>query len=492
MKEFLTTLALLVTFVSFSQNYQPFNEASSKRFFDADAPADDDYFFHLDSSTISGDSTLLYQYHNIQIVDISTIDPTGCSFWGGPTGEVLDTTWLGNMLNWNSTTNELRVRNEQNELLSFDFGMNLGGSSQFYSNGSVNYFIELNTAQIETFFGLSDSVKTYSISATNTGGATISTSLDGFELKLSKNYGLLSFINTYDFPSQEQKVELKGQTNPLIGSYQLTYEESYPWQINDIVQYESSHAWGGFPTPPPSHVFQTLTVIDRIETSDSVKLYLSSVVQENNPPTPVTPFTIGAAEIFFKKGECISDIPWNGAQSMNYFETAKEDSTEHCGYYENFITQEYFSTYCDSCHCIGSADGFGQSVEYAEYVKGYGLFRKYPTGYGAIGSIPSMNAVMIYSNINGVECGTFWNSVDELSSFNWSVSPNPANDFLTVISDQPIDQIKIIDLSGRTVEIVQSEHTFEQEISLVSLRKGSYILELTSEGVTQTKKFIRE
>ena len=227
MKTLYTALALFLgTTFCFGQNFQPFHESMSKRFMNADDSSDDDYFFHVDSLVVSGDTTIFYQYHTKQFTGMVGIDPPGCSFWGGSTGEMLDTTWLGNQLNWNSATQELLLKNESNEPLTFDFGLTTGNTSQFYSNGTTNYDITYASAGTENFFGVSDSVKTFTISATDNGGNPIPSPLNGFEIKLSKNYGLLTFINTLVFPSVEQGQELRVQINQTLGDYQLTYDES--------------------------------------------------------------------------------------------------------------------------------------------------------------------------------------------------------------------------------------------------------------------------
>ena len=491
MKQVLAVLILTCSFFGNAQNYQPFNETSSKRFFHSNDPSDNDYFFHVDSSSIVGDSLIFNQYHPLSNSGPMGIDPSGCSFWGGSTGEVLDTSWLGNQLKWNSVTLELIAENESNELLTFDFGLAIGNSAPFYSDGVNVYSIEHTSTILESFLGVSDSVQVFTTSVTDGGGTPIPSPLSSFEIKLSKNFGLTSFINIYDFPVIQHGLEMRGQTTPSLGNYQLTYDECYPWQVNDVLQY-STYRTEGISGPPPNNAYQTVTVTDRIETADSVKLYFSSVIQELNPGTPISLYVMSTAPVIFKKGTPISEIPWNKAQGDFKLKTAVEDSVDHCGYYDQFKTQEHFSTFCDSCLCYGNFDGFGQTIEQAQYVKDYGQFKKSFTGYGPINSIPQGSATLVYSNINGVECGTLWNNIDEIQQFFLSVSPNPTKDKLSIQSDQSFEGIRVFDLMGRLIFKLDDIHQKTTEISLASLSKGAYILEASINGSIQTRTIIRE
>ena len=282
-----------------------------------------------------------------------------------------------------------------------------------------------------------------------------------------------------------------GQINPTLGDYQLTYDECYPWQVNDVLQY-SIYRNEGFNGPPPYTSYQTVTVVDRIETADSVKLYFSSINQVTSQGTSVSAYGMDTSPLFFKKGTPISELPWNKSRVVYPIVNVTEDSTEHCGFHGAFSFSESFTVYCDSCLCYGSADGFGQSVEYNEYVKNYGLFKRSYSEYGPLWDVGSGNSTLVYSNVNGVECGTFWNATDELPTFVLSVSPNPTKDQLTIVSDHLIDQIKVIDLTGRSVLILSGIYQNKREISLASFQKGAYILEVTSNGFTQKKTIVRE
>lgn len=495
MKSFATTITLiLLSTISIAQDYAPFSATTSKRFFSPASPDYDDFFFHATASTISGDSIIFDQYYTIQNDGIMGEQPNGCPFWGGSSDARLDTTWLGNKVNWNTATRELLLKNEIGESLRFDFSLAIGSSSLFYTDGITNYFIEHTATNLENFFGVSDSVQIFTINTLNLSGVSVNTPITNFQIRLSKNYGLLSFIECYGFPATQVRYALQGQTNPLIGDYQVTYDELYPWLPGDILQYNTYSS----PQQPFTKIaYQTLNVTNRTETADSVFITFTSDVQELPlVGPPIQPFTLSADPIRFKKNTLIWDRPWNMAitdAGPNYFAITAFDGLLNlfgCTVLSQFITMESFTSYCDSCRCFGGIDGFGNAIESIYYAGNVGIYRKEVMSYGS--ASPNQTAQLTYWNINGDDCGTLWNSQDELFKFALSIAPNPTKDLVKIESDQPIESIRVLDLSGRILIFEKDIDQNIAEISLVSFQKGAYILEVSASGSTQTQTIIRE
>jgi hypothetical protein len=78
----------------------------------------------------------------------------------------------------------------------------------------------------------------------------------------------------------------------------------------------------------------------------------------------------------------------------------------------------------------------------------------------------------------------------------FAISPNPTNGIVTVKLTTSEDvKVDLYDISGRkcfTNEYKNVSTTFNQEINLGQLEKGVYLLTVTSEGKTQTKKVMVE
>ena len=67
------------------------------------------------------------------------------------------------------------------------------------------------------------------------------------------------------------------------------------------------------------------------------------------------------------------------------------------------------------------------------------------------------------------------------------VYPNPADDQLQVVSKQPVQEYRIIDLQGR---VLRKASLNGNTISVSSITEGSYILELQTEGLRRLRKRI--
>lgn len=412
MKNLLFFLLLLPIFTSYSQGFAPFNENNPKRFYFPGNPADNDYFFFSYQTGTSGDTTIFNQYLRYST---STVDVTGtdCEGWGGSIQPTADTSWLGRRIKYNHLTKELTLLNSSMEPLIFNFGISLGDSSIFYSNGD-EYYIRYDLLQQENVIDSLNWVKTYTIWKYDSSGNLSASPLNGFELKLSEQLGLVHFIDCNRFPNLEQGLYLMGQLNPTIGYYQMTYDEAFPWTPGDTIEYKGINyrqSWGMMTT---SHVL--LTIQDRIETSDSVRIYLTvdQQIDNNTPGAPFTlpPFNIGYPNpIVFKKGANLSIYPHESTFGTISF---INDSIDYCGNRKRYRSMEDFSTYCDSCDCFIPIDGNGQYVNTEQYLEGLGQTFAKVQQYG--NWVDITQAEMIYSNIGGVQCGNYIPlAVDELS-----------------------------------------------------------------------------
>jgi hypothetical protein len=88
---------------------------------------------------------------------------------------------------------------------------------------------------------------------------------------------------------------------------------------------------------------------------------------------------------------------------------------------------------------------------------------------------------LLLSNYNFVSNSTF------------SVSPNPANDYVTISSkNNPISYIELTDINGRVVKTVKIDNFNETTLNISDVSSGVYIMKITSENGISTKKVIKE
>lgn len=497
MKYFLIPFLLCFSLVGISQNYMPFNSQVSKRFVDPINQNDDDYFFYATSDTIIGDSIIFDQYYTTQPGESDEFPE--CNFWGGGGDPKLDTTWLGNQIVYDQNTNILSLKNEQLQNLVFDFGVALNDSSLFYNADSVKYYIKFDALSFDDIYGQTDFVKHFKIHTYNQNGDSINTALTGFDILLAEDLGLISFIDCYYFPNILKAVSLRGQTNPLIGNYQLTYDDAYPWHTGDIVQYKGD-IWS-YDNFALKETYEKMTITSRVETIDSVWIYYESeinfvVVPDDLPEDELPSIYMPLPNpISYKKNELILKRPINYARRIEYptGEFYSEDSTTTCNEYERLNFEPWFVFYCDSCRCYGWYDGFGTSIEFKSFVRTKGQTYLFSYGYGGPqGSEGNWFVNQIYSNINGVECGTEWVlGIDEKKKDLLEIFPNPSNGKFTLLLPFPSKSIYVTDLNGREVFRTNDLQIGSIIIDLELLKSGIYILHvLFDDELTRRKQII--
>lgn len=83
--------------------------------------------------------------------------------------------------------------------------------------------------------------------------------------------------------------------------------------------------------------------------------------------------------------------------------------------------------------------------------------------------------------------------IGEISKiYNIQLMPNPAKDILYINAAQAIEQIKIIDINGRTVAQVNKVQNNAAQIGLAHLTTGIYIVQISIDGNTATEKLVIE
>jgi hypothetical protein len=77
--------------------------------------------------------------------------------------------------------------------------------------------------------------------------------------------------------------------------------------------------------------------------------------------------------------------------------------------------------------------------------------------------------------------------IEENTALGFSIYPNPAQDFLFIETQQPIETVKIYNLQGQLIKEIS-----ESTIDVSQLNSGMYFVQVIVEGKTQALKFIKE
>ncbi|WP_123776008.1 hypothetical protein [Brumimicrobium aurantiacum] len=420
--------------IGYSQSYMPFNEDTPKRFMSETDSADNDYYFYSTETFFNGDTILFNQYFRESFYHVN-VSGTYCEMWGGGFQPTADTTWLGRHITYNTLTNELKLKNNLNEILSFNFGLNIGDSALFYNNNSIQYYLKYEQLNQELVVDTMDWVKTYTITKYDALENLLQSPLSGFEIKLSERFGLVNFIDCNSFPSVEKGFVLMGQQDPMIGHYQLTYDEVFPWVPGDTLELYGIYDAQNYGVRTVK--YDLITIQDRIETSDSVKIYLNIDTQIDYLPNgaPIRyPSAYGISypnPIVFEKGRSISRFPHKAVFNRT---TYLNDSAVNCGNRGRVTIYNEFLEYCDSCDCFTPYDGDGSGKGTVVYQEGLGIVKQTSQGYGDFDNFKM--GELIYSNVGGARCGSY----EPLSVDEYQINATKK-------------LVKVVDILGREVKI---------------------------------------
>lgn len=471
MKIALLSLLIFMTFSIFGQNYLPLN--TPKRFQNSTSATDNNYYFYPVDTLTAVDTITYVQYLKIGSSTIS-MQPNMCSgVWGDPNFvEAADTTWLGRHVNYKTTSKELMIQNKLGESLNFDFSLALGDSAAFYQSASEEYYLKYDEINEEITYGVTDSVKTYLILKYDLLGNPMPSALNNFEVKLGKNLGLLSLVDCNNFPAMEIGVELMGQLYPTIGTYNMTYDEAYPWVPGDSLEIKG--------TQPFLITYKLITISDRVETTDSVWIYL-------NFDGDLTGYSIDYPNVIaYKKGTNISTKP-NNSWSEGYLSI--NDTDNMCGIRKRYHKAPTTQYYCDSCNCFPDLDAFGSLFFTETYLAGLGQTYRKSEYFGSSGS--ATMGTLIYSNVGGVVCGTPVALGTDEKYLNVAISPNPVLDEIKVETSFEISSIEVVNSAG-IIQLKIQSNGFNDSIDVSELNTGIYFIRVkASDGNQVSSKFVK-
>jgi hypothetical protein len=81
--------------------------------------------------------------------------------------------------------------------------------------------------------------------------------------------------------------------------------------------------------------------------------------------------------------------------------------------------------------------------------------------------------------------------MDDIDNIEFSLYPNPTNDFLFIKSDNAgIIMVSVIDLSGKTV-LIDPDFSQDDYIDLSSIKNGIYFLSFQTANKVQIKKVVK-
>lgn len=243
---------------AFAQDYQPIKK--NEVYYFSNGKTEDLYPIQVDSAIQDGRDSVFFMYKQLR-----QINETGCGYTS------LGDSWLGKYIALYKS-GYVRFSNGNGNTFGIDTKARLGESATAYQGVQWKALATVTAWTKETFLGLSDSVKTYTISVVKTNGKDTTHVYDGYELKLSKHHGIIKTIEFYAWDYGQQtasQLELVGIQGLRLGRTMSTGKQIYNYKVGDVFHIEEYISTGS----PTSMEFKKkniqLTVLSKNTASDS-------------------------------------------------------------------------------------------------------------------------------------------------------------------------------------------------------------------------------
>lgn len=120
----------------------------------------------------------------------------------------------------------------------------------------------------------------------------------------------------------------------------------------------------------------------------------------------------------------------------------------------------------------------------------------FSVGSYVMGAIVYPNYLIKYDNIKILAISTLPNylNVDEFLSSKFNLFPNPANDIVTITSNENIgiEQIEIYDVSGKNVKFQKYNNENEIQLNISDLASGTYMFHIKTNQGKAIKKMVKK
>lgn len=492
MKLLLAISLLIFSFFAVGQQYKLFNASTHKTFTNYPLP-DSTMSIAFDSVNLTGADSVYYNFTQPGIM----ITSNNCQFWGGPQCIKQDfPTWPGSKIVFNNSNN-YKFYTNSGEVLNFNFTVNAGQPAIFYENATEKFFFTFTHTDTLTVLGITDSARFYTISHTNISGTTINSLLNGKNIIIAKNLGLVQFFQVDFFPHTLNPLYLLGQQSPELGINALTNAMLYDYEIGDVFQYREQQLYNYSPPEWNYDRFIRYTILSKNYTADSIMYLANKYVFDKGASTANN----DQVTLKYKTNGIVTQAPFEYTNPDAYlFINRFMRFEDYCDasrwtYHEK---PEYSLGYCENENCWGARDSQGPPpYENTIYTCGLGIYKSEYSEFAFYPTDPGRYYLkeLIYYKKNGISCGNeAFVGLDKKTEFDdfLSVYPIPSGEFITVETSAP--EGGILSISTITGKKIYKQQLFNKttKIEISQFNSGLYLITLNSGKSVSVRKFIKK
>lgn len=429
--------------------------------------------------------TVFYPFTTIQRISESCISPYKASWIGEKVLVKPDGTNL--FINRDGDTITLKTSARLNESwIAFQHGDDFSVKATVQSVG------------LETFLGLTDSVKTISLTVIDKNENTLEHPLNMLKLKISKTYGFIETFNFYLFPDisvsfpadRLESFSLVGLTNPNVGVQNLTWFEVNDFQPGDelhVLEYKTGDAYLYL----PFREYDNRCIYKYLERTD----YKDSIVYRYARKQSIETVYTDSTTLEFFNDTLKSVVKTNPDFDKLPGEPVIESFT---AYSMNMNNSELRTKTIPSNlliyglqdSCLSPIAGEG-CVYNEKYIDGLGGPYYFCSGY--VGDTEERK--LVYYKKGETEWGDklVITGVQEIkTNNNLKFFPNPAESFITISnpSNTSIKKIELIDFSGRIVQLWKTPKQVGNTLNIQHIPSGIYLIKTSYEGGVNTEKLV--
>lgn len=468
----LILMILLATQIS-GQDYKLLT-SKSKKLYNTLAEPVSTYSLSIESAKLSGSDSVYYNFFGLATSEI--VSDT-CEFWGGPICIQQNTAiWSGPKIVFDNN-HSYRFFNLNYDTLTFAFNTEVDGPIPIFSDSIQHFSMMYIGDDTTTLLNEPDSVRIFTISHLDNEGSTIESPLNGYNIVISKKFGLASFFVIDSFPEVLKPLKLIGNMSPDAGLYQITNEMVYDHQPGDAIQFSETKKYWDSPPWYSYTRYRKWSFLNRIETDDS----LNYVVRETLFYKDSSGIEIDTIHLKYLKSKVIAEIPFDKFDWRHRMLFRKEYCDIQLWTYTTRANES--TTYCEADTCWGHKDtGHPPENYFTMLTCGLGM---YEDKTYVEGPYYYFHDKIIYFKKDGNHCGTekvLGENKKYLLPDKIIVAPIPAQGEFKVSSPIEIAEIVINNSSGNIVfkknfsekQVKISTSNYPDGIYLLTIRLNNY------------------